>query len=368
MLRTIIAWIYLWGVLFLYPVYKLGLIKRPMWINRTDLSQLAWGQMIRWNPRIRVVHPERCPQEHPVVFTANHVKLDDPFYVWRAVHRSTDERLEIRFMMRNDYFRGRPWDLLPVDLNELSEMGGAILINRDHIQLSQLRPLLKILEEPGSFVLFPGRSRTRGGMVFEYRDGVEEPGAASFFIHQIQRKHPDVRVLAAPVARTHHPVWNKSALVFGEPLTLEPGADKETRRALDYALTVSIGGLLEVHGVHLVAGLLYLHALHGVEGTLSESRIREAVAAMLARIRHPYVHPLLTSDPEKEVRGAIRFFARSGLLERSGGDWQPVRASILATPPLETKFRKKNPVKFYVNQILHLHEVVEGIEAGTFGR
>lgn len=363
MFKTILAWLYFWGVFFRYPLYKLGLIERPMWINRSDLSQLAWGQMIGWNPRIRVVHPERCPQAHPVVFVANHIKLDDPFYVWRAVHRATQERLDIRFMMRDDYFRGFPWTLLPVDLNNLSEMGGAVLISRDNIQLSQLRPLLRILETPGSFVLFPGRTRSRGGMVFEYREGVDEPGAASFFMNQIQRKHPALRVAAAPVARTHHPVWKKSALVFGDVRYLESGASKEAQRAVDYALTEDIGGLVELHGPHIIAGIIYLDALHGISEGRSSAQYVAAVKRIVGRLKHPYLHPLLQEHPEREVEATLRFFARGGMLRMDRGLWQVTREAVLNDPPLDTRYRKANPVKFSLNQVLHLTDVIRAIEA-----
>lgn len=365
MFRTVIAWIYFWGVLARYPLYKLGLLSRPMWLHRFELSALAWGQMLRWKHRIRVVHPERCPQQHPAIFAANHVKLDDPFYVWRAVHIASNEQLMIRFMARDDYFAGPPWDYLPINVNELLEMGGTLLISRDNVSLAQLKPLMKVLEEPGSFVLFPGRTRSRSGLLFEYREGVEEPGAVSWFITQVQRRNPELRVAAAPLCRTHHPILNTSALVFGDPLYLKPAADRAAQRQLDFELTQRIGQLVEINAPHLVAGLLYLRALHRLPDCSLQDVI-DAVSRMVERLReYAYLHPELTLEPEIAVGRTVNFFAAAGLLNINGPSIIINPSSILSTPALTTKFRKENPLQFQLNQILHLPYLIEALEAAV---
>ncbi|HQM34616.1 MAG TPA: hypothetical protein PKX85_18885, partial [Candidatus Hydrogenedentes bacterium] len=38
------------------------------------------------------------------------------------------------------------------------------------------------------------------------------------------------------------------------------------------------------------------------------------------------------------------------------------RAKILATPPMDGTFRKLNPVKYSLNQVLHFADVTQAIE------
>jgi len=50
------------------------------------------------------------------------------------------------------------------------------------------------------------------------------------------------------------------------------------------------------------------------------------------------------------------------MVDLSGDQVVPRVSAILNTPPLTTRFRNENPVKFLANQILHLVDVTEVVE------
>jgi len=364
-LRTIYAWIVFVGVAVRWFVWRAGLLaRRPLFIDHVPESQLAWGQMTRWNPRIRVVGGERCPAGPPAVFAGNHAKLDDPFFSWRAAYISSNEKLRLRFMMRDDYFIGFPWTLSPIPLNHICEMGGGIPISRDNVSLSQLKPFLEVLREPGAFVMFPGRTRTRSGLVLEFREGFTEPGGVSFFLVHGQRRMPGTRIPCVPIGRSHHPATWRSAMVIGEPRYLSVDASREEQRDFDFALAVEIGNLIEIHVVHLVSGLLYLRCLHDLRAPLSFAWMEERLGAILHDLpAHRYRDPALMTERAREVRRAVRFLGRRGMLRVRGGQVEPNVAAVLAVPELDTRYRKRNPVKYYVNQIIHMQDVVATLEA-----
>ena len=235
MLKIIAAWLLFLGILCKYMLSQLGLCRRPRFTDHVAPMRIVTGQLYGWK-RLRVVDAAHCPRENPALFVSNHVRLDDPHMVWPAVYDASQGRIEIRFMMRDDFFRGFPWKWLPIRLDEIAEMAGAYRISRDHIQLSQVKPFLQILETPGSFLMFPAGTRSRSGLLMEYRPGREDPGGASFFIAHAQRRHPERRVAAVPVCRTYNPVSRQTTVVFGAPAYLKIPADRDALRRFDHEL------------------------------------------------------------------------------------------------------------------------------------
>ena len=362
-MRTLHAWMIFWWNVIHYSLYRLGLMRPPDFRNYPDDWDPWLGSLLGWRRGLRIVQAENCPKTHPAVFAAGHGKLDDPLFVWGAVNRASAEQIHIHFMMRDDFFVGPPWSWLPFSMNELTRMSGCIQISRDQVQLSQLKPLINILRAPGSFVMFPGRSRSRSGLLMEYRDGIEEPGGVSFFVVHAQRRSPELRIPAVPVARTYNPVTRSSVVAFAPPLFLETGASRDAQRDFDLALAVRIGDAVELHALHLVSAILYLRCLHGACGAVPEARLCAQTAAVVAALPDRLMDPALRADPDAAVRAALRWLAKAGMVRHSAPGWQPDAPKILAAPALENDYRKRNPVKYHINQLLHFDDVVRLLNA-----
>lgn len=361
-MRMLYCWIVFLGVVVLQPFYRLGLLrKQPRFTDHYEESRTAWGSATRWDARMRIVGNGHCPKAHPAIYAGNHVKLDDPFFVWRAVHRSSGETIYCNFLMRDDFGTKPPWSWLPIRFNELAAAAGAFGISRGNVSLAQLKPLIGVLRRPGSFIIFPGRTRSRSGCIFEYREGVVEPGAVSFFLYYGQRKD-GARIPAVPVARTPNPVSGVSAINFGEAMYLEAGASREAQRAFDYELVLRIAELIEINVPHVVCTLLYLRCLHQRGATIERKALREAAAQIVGAITGRRVDPAAHADLDGELTRTLRFLAKRGMLRLNHATITLDAEAILFTPPLESRFRKQNPVKFQVNQILHFADVIALVE------
>lgn len=314
-----------------------------------------------------VIHPERCPKTGPAVFCANHLKLDDPFFAYHAVQLATDWKHCPRLMSRDDFFTGTPLKSRVVDGDKLMNAVGTYLISRGHITLSQLRPFVNLLKNGGSFVIFPGHTRSCSGVFMEYRGAFKEPGGVSFFINQAQRARPDVRVAAVPIVRTYNPVSKRSAMVFGESLFLEGDADREAQRAFDYGLTMEMSRYVELNVPQVLSAVLWLRCLHGMETEISLREIREILSPIFATCGHAYVDPEARTDLGGGVLRTVDFLAEREMLTRNRDRVTVNRKAVLSVPDLTTKYRHLNPVKYLANQLIHLGGVVEAIEGIVLG-
>lgn len=366
-MKTLYSWsVFVW-ILTQYLFWRAGLLRRrPEFTDRLEEVRLVVTQMFGWKRRVRIVNGEHCPRHNPALFVSNHHRLDDPIDLWPGVHWGSREGIVPCFVMRDDFFRGFPWNCLPFDLNHLCGMTGAVLISRDQLHLAQLRQMLGTLAKPGTLIMFPGRTRSRTGAWFEYRDEFSEPGSAAFVINHAQRRHPGLLVAAVPVARTWNPVRNTSAIVFGEPLHLAQEADRDAQRAMDCELLTRIGGLVEVHAVHLASLLLYLRTLHG--GTdLPESFFVSAAEQWRSTPLHAYADPKLLADPAGEMAAALRHLAEKGAVKILNGVVTADAPRVLSSPAWEGNYRAHNPVKYWANQLIHLPAVIQWAESEVAG-
>jgi 1-acyl-sn-glycerol-3-phosphate acyltransferase len=367
-MKLIYCWLVTLRILFRYFLYRIGIGTRPNFTDRWPEVQRVYRQITRMDSRIRLRGLEHYPGGHPAVYAGNHIKLDDPFFVCYAAQEASDYSKRIRFVMRDNFFGGFPWKFLPLDMNEVAEMGGSYNISQGSPSLAQLKPLIDILLEPDSFVIFPGGGRSRSGLWFEYRGGLEGPGSIAFFLAQAQRKNPDVPVPAVPVGRTHNPVTGVSTVMLGEALQLPPGARRDAQRLFDDELVVAISDLVEVNMLHLLGGLVYLRCLHGLQVEVSrvsmEDAIRKVVAGMDAG---RFYDPALDHDLQGTMNRTLRYFQKHGMLQVTGDCIRCERGTVLASPPLDVTYRDTNPVMYSVNQILHLPDVVNALEATTLG-
>lgn len=348
-----------------YFLYRAGLARRPKFTDYYPEYQAFCGSILHWDRRTRIVGAEHCPRSGPAVFAANHVRLSDPLYIFRAVTRASGERLYVRFMARDDFFNHWAWRFFPFKPHDMLEMGGACFISRGGAKPAQLKPFLDLLEAREAFLLFPGGTRSRSGVLIEYGGRAARSRGVAFFLAQTQTRHSDWRVPAVPLVRTFNPARHNSVVVFGPPLYLEPDADRERQRAFDEELTARLGGLVEIHATHLVCALLYLWCLHGRGPELTINALCEACRDIRDSLRGCHVHPGLFARLEREVRDALRYLRRRGMVHMKRGRIFPDFVRVLDCPPLDTKYRKRNPVRFFANQLLHLPEVTRTIESAA---
>ena len=119
------------------------------------LTRIVFG--IYFRPRR--YHPERLPQEGPVILAANHASYLDPLLIGSSVRRP------IHYLARESLFRFpviasvlRSWKAVPVD----REGGGA----------AGVRAILTRLASSHAVLLFPEGTRTRNGSLQTARSGV----------------------------------------------------------------------------------------------------------------------------------------------------------------------------------------------------
>lgn len=308
-----------------------------------------------------VVHPERCPKRGPAVFCGNHLKLDDPFFAYHAVQLATDWEHCPRLMSRDDFFTGTPLKSRVVDGDKLMEAVGTYLISRGHITLSQLRPFVNLLKDGGSFVIFPGHTRSCSGFFMEYRGAFKEPGGVSFFINQAQRTRPEPPIPAVPIVRTYNPVSKRSAMVFGESLYLEANADRDAQRAFDYRLSTELGSYLELNVPQVLSAVLWLWCIHGIRAAATVTEIRETLSPIFAARPHAYTDPEATTDLGGAVVRTLDYLQEREMVARDGEHVTLNKEAILSVPDLTTKYRHLNPVKYLANQIIHLGRVIDTV-------
>lgn len=365
-MKVLYCWLVTLRIIARYFLYRLRLGSRPNFTDRWPEVQRVYRQATGMDSRIRLRGLDHFPGKHPAVYAGNHTKLDDPFFVCYAVQEGSDYTMRIRFVMRDDFFVGFPWNWMPFRMNEVAEMGGAYNISKDGVTLAQLRPLVDMLLEPDSFVIFPNGSRSRSGLWFEYREGIEAPGSVSFFLAGAQRKNPGVPVPAVPVGRTHNPVTGVSTVALGAPRYLEPGARRPAQRDFDEALVLAISELVEINSLHILSGLLYLHCLHRRPAAVTREALRDGTRVVLSNLASGrLVDPGLAMRLASETEATLRYLQRHGMLRVTGNTVALQPNAILAAPPLDTRYRKANPVKFAVNQTLHLPDVVAALELGA---
>lgn len=315
-----------------------------------------------WNTNLHQVGPHHCPADHPTILCGNHVKLDDPLYSVRTSYMDTQGRVKAFAMARDDFFDGSILKSRFFDGDDFFESLGAFGVSRGGVTLSQMKPFLKLLAEGNSFILFPGRSRSRSGLFMDYRDDFQEPGGVSFFLNQTQRRHPELTVSATPLIRTFNPVSKRSAMIYGPEQFLPVNATREQQREFDRNLVVVMSRHLEVNVPHVLCAVLYLRCLHHLTNPVATRILEQTLEEIFAGIDYPFVDPETTEDLPKAIRDTLRYLQEHKMLTQHGEAVTLDLDAILSTPELDEKFRNHNPVKFITNQILHLGEITESIQ------
>jgi len=360
-MKLLWCWAVTLSILIRYAFYRIGIGRRPLFTDHWDQVEVVYRQITRMDSRIRVRNAEHCPKQHPAVYAGNHTKLDDPFFVCYAVQEASNYTMHTRFVMRDDFFDGFPWNWLPFSMNEIAEMGGSYNISQKSASIAQLRPLIDMLLTPDSFVIFPGGGRSMTGLWMESHVG-DEPGSMAFFVAQAQRKDPSLSVPAVPVGRTYNPIKNVSAVIVGKPRYLEHGARRDAQRAFDEALFTDISDLVEIHTLHVLCGILYFRCHHQRVTPLALNTLEEQCRKVLEGMEGHYLDPALPAALNVELPHALRYLQLHRMLTFDGERIAVDRDAILADCRPSPRFRIECPVQYHVNQIVHFEDVMALVE------
>jgi 1-acyl-sn-glycerol-3-phosphate acyltransferase len=345
-----------------YFAYRVGLVKQVTFMDIRYEAMIVVSRVFGWHKRLRIVHGERCPRNQACVFAINHTDKLDPFVAYTGIYHSS--KLRPQFMARDDFFasiKGKWWNRL-LDLDELTVLHGTIQISRGAVTLGQMKPFVQLLRDNKCFIMYPTGTRTRSGLVTEYRGGMEEPGSVAFFIAQAQRRRASGEIVAVPLARTCNMATDEEVFVFGDPLPLADKADRSVQRQLDFDLILRIADLVEINAVQVVSGLLYLRCLHGLPETLETPDLVEEAQTVFDSIAERPVAPDCRDHLDREVGRALDYLASRGQLTRKAEMIILAREAVLSVPPEDVPYQKSNPLKYCLNQILHCGDVMAVME------
>ncbi len=359
-MKELRSWIVVLGLFARYFYYRFTSSEKRPTMESLDIYDevlTVIGRVLGWPKYLHIVGDHHCPLDTPAVYCGNHLKLDDPLFVFRTVYLDSQAKVLPRVMARDDFFVGTPLKTRLFDMDDFFLSIQTYEISRGHITLAQLRPFMNFLMDGSSFSMFPGHTRSCSGVFVEYRDTFQEPGGVSFFIHQTQRRQPDVRVPAIPVVRTYNPVSKRSAMIIGEPVYLESDATRDIQRAFDIRLVVAMSQYFEINVPIVLSAVLYLRCLHALPNPVREEELTDIVARILEKTDHPYIDPEGLEQTALAVRQTITYLQKRKMLVRRGDAVECDVEAILSVPDLTSKYRLLNPVKYLTNQILHLGEV-----------
>jgi len=339
-----------------------------------------------WDTQNRLIvrNAGNIVESGPAIYVANHVMKSDALMVAYTVYLNTDGR-QLHIMMRDDFFGDKRWSRTPfLNMDELARSLGAIQVSREAGAYSQVKRFVRLLVDDGSFIIFPTGTRSRSGHVMEVPPPLEL-GKVSFFAATAQRERHNKRGAAAtapvamvPTGISFNPISKKTTLVFGKPAYLESDRpDKKIPRTVlnefDYELLRLVSRLVEINLVQLAALYLLQFAWHA--GSVKEWRgqgiylkraVFRAELAEIARIMKLKSGLLLGDSLDSEFDATLKrvekLFTRRDMVEPIGDALLLHQDRILAAPPVDRDYRKRNPVKYYANQIAHFQEVVTLVE------
>lgn len=361
-MKTLHAWWTLVAYITRYIASTFHLASPPDVTKHYDPMLYAIGFVTQWNRHICVRGQEHIPLDHPAVYCSNHVLLDDPLYVFKGIYQGSNKNVASHAMARDDYYVGTPLKTRFFDMDDLLNSVGVHGINRDKVSLSQMKTFINLLIQGQSFFMFPGRSRSRSGMIFEYRDSIVEPGGASFFLGMTQRRKKDVVVSVVPMSRNYNPARGHTTMIFGEELFMATPANRNAQREFDTLVVEGIAQLAEVCVPQVVAALLYTVCLHHWAASLPLATLQQWVKTVRAASTHPYWDEEDDADLDAGVALAVKFLNKRGIIRFRNGVITPDTDAILRVPETGEALMKTNPIQFLTNQILHLGELTESIQ------
>ena len=354
------SWTNIGTALIQYLLYRIRLANIPDFHGDFRDIMIVLGRSLKWTSQLHMIFTENCPKEHGAVYCSNHIMKDDPFITGASIFLASGQNVWVDYMMRDDFFAKWPKTRF-FDPDEILGLFKARPISRGKVNLKQIRLFVNILKNGGSFLMYPGRTRSRSGLLMEYRDGFDDPAGPSFFINQLASIKPGLPTV--PIARTFNPVNKRSTVAFGKPMTMPLDADRHTQRAFDFAVIDAIGNLIEIHAPHIIASILYLRALHGLHTPIDIPLLEEAVRRAPQNLPERPCDPAMIQSTTHQTRATLEFFARTGLIALTKNQATPLPASILNLPPIDANFSKINPIRTLTNQIIHLPDLIHYLES-----
>ena len=352
----VISW---WALRYL--LYRLGIGKCPLLSGSYPEAMIVVGRCCGWLNRIEIVGAENCPKHGPAGFASNHVKADDPMAFYRAIYLASECGIFPRFIGRDNVLDKGLFSRI-IDLNEILALCGGIVFTRDRVKMAQLKPVIQFLCDGDCFGLFPGRTRTRTGVIFEYPEGSDGPGGFSLFVAHAQRRQPDLQIPLVSAARTFHPVSKRTIFVVGEPQYLPDDADRATRADMDCRVVERIAAVSAVNVPQVLCAILCNRSIHNRLGPVAVTTLEAAVRKVVSGITDRYVDPVAKTDLEGEVQAMLKYLRRAGMVHVRRGMVTLNAEAVRRTPEPDFEFRKRNPIKFLTNQILHCTNVIEAVE------
>jgi len=176
------------------------------------LAHLLSRAKVRWHE----CQPDTCQR----VYFANHSSHLDAIAVWASL--PPEVRDKTRMIAAKDY-----WDAGPVRRYIARRLFNALLIDREHISIrnSPIKVMIDEMQDVYSIVMFPEGGRGPGDTIREFKSG----------LYYLAKKRPDLELIPVylenmsrilPRGKTL-PVPMLSAVVFGPPIWLEEGENKD---------------------------------------------------------------------------------------------------------------------------------------------
>ena len=176
------------------------------------LARLLCRARVRWQD----CQPDTCQR----VYFANHSSHLDSIMVWASL--PTEIRNKTRMIAAKDY-----WDAGPIRRYIARRLFNALLIDRDNISIrnTPIKVMIDEMQDVYSIVMFPEGGRGPGDTIREFKSG----------LYYLAKKRPDLELIPVylenmsrilPRGKTL-PVPMLSAVVFGPPIWLEEGENKD---------------------------------------------------------------------------------------------------------------------------------------------
>ena len=364
-MKALSSWFFVLRYVLRYQFHRLGLVSAP--VPDFEKIQYVVGQFSGWNRYFRYRGGEHVPRDHPAIFFGNHIRYGDPFHIFRGAYLATEGRVCLHAMMRDNVFKGTPLKSRLFDMDEFIATVGVHGINRESVTLGQMKVFVNLLLNGESFIMFPGRTRSRSGLLMEYRGSFVEPGSISFFLAMTQRKAKDGVFSAVPVSRNFNPVRNHTAMVYGPEQFLDATATREEQRAFDLRMIEEMSKLVEISVVQVISASLYTVALHALAESVPAATLESWVRSIRESSTHPWWDEEDDADLGEAIRLALGWLEERGMIRLDGDNIALNTQKFLFAPGLESDYFAQNPVKYLTNQTLHLGEHIEAVQATVLG-
>lgn len=176
------------------------------------LARFLSGASVRWIGS----QPDTCQR----VFFANHTSHLDAVVIWAAL--TPANRKMTRMIAAKDY-----WDATPFRRYLSKRIFNALLIDRENVNIrnTPIQVMVAEMQDDYSIIMFPEGGRTSGETVAEFKSG----------LYYLCKKRPDLELVPVWLGNMNRilprgqtlPVPMLSRVVFGPPMWLEQGENKE---------------------------------------------------------------------------------------------------------------------------------------------